>query len=149
MPYLFDTDAIAELLRPAPSPGYLRWLEGVPRSEQFTSAVVVGELMKGAWQAPRRDHHLARIHERVLPAVTILPFDAAVARAYGQVLQQLTARGRTLSELDAQVAATAIHHGLALVTGAPARFEGLDDLRLEPVLARSRGGVAPMGSGVG
>jgi hypothetical protein len=31
------------------SPGYLRWLSQVPRAEQFTSAVVIDELCKGAF----------------------------------------------------------------------------------------------------
>ncbi len=49
MAFLFDTDAISEVLRRRPLPGYVRWLSGVPRAEQFTSAVVVGELFKGAY----------------------------------------------------------------------------------------------------
>jgi len=47
--FLFDTDAISEVLRRRPLPGYVRWLSGVPRIEQFTNAVVVGELFKGAY----------------------------------------------------------------------------------------------------
>ena len=38
MPYLFDTDAVSEVLRPRPLPKYLDWLRNVPRDEQFTSA---------------------------------------------------------------------------------------------------------------
>jgi predicted nucleic acid-binding protein len=38
MAYLFDTDAISELLRPRPFPDYVAWLSTVPREEQFTSA---------------------------------------------------------------------------------------------------------------
>jgi len=44
MPFLFDTDAISELLRSRPNPVYLRWLSAIPREDQFTSAVVIGEL---------------------------------------------------------------------------------------------------------
>ena len=39
MAFLFDTDAISETLRPRPDPGYLAWLDTVPRDEQFASAV--------------------------------------------------------------------------------------------------------------
>ncbi len=149
MSYLFDTDAISELLRPTPVPAYLRWLGQVPRAEQYTSAVVVGELMKGAWRSPRREHHLGMLEERVLPMVTILPFDAAVARVYGRLLDELERSGRPISEVDAQVAATALHHGLHLVTGLPARFDGISGLALEPVLAAARGAGGPVGSGLG
>ena len=42
MAYLFDTDAISEVLKPRPAAGYATWLAAIPREEQFTSAVVVG-----------------------------------------------------------------------------------------------------------
>jgi predicted nucleic acid-binding protein len=41
---LFDTDAISEVQRKKPSQRYAAWLRTVPREEQFTSAVSVGEL---------------------------------------------------------------------------------------------------------
>jgi predicted nucleic acid-binding protein len=81
--FLFDTDAISEVLRRRPLPGYVRWLSGVPRSEQFTSAVVVGELFKGAYGSADAPRHLRNIETRVLPAVTVLPYDVEVARVYG------------------------------------------------------------------
>ena len=52
MAYLFDTDAISEVLKPRPPAGYVRWLASIPREEQFTSAVVVGELFKERFARP-------------------------------------------------------------------------------------------------
>ncbi|OGK90903.1 MAG: hypothetical protein A2X50_11820 [Candidatus Rokubacteria bacterium GWF2_70_14] len=43
MAFLFDTEAISEVLKPLPLPAYVAWLRAIPRAEQFTSAVVVGE----------------------------------------------------------------------------------------------------------
>ena len=77
MAYLFDTDAISELLKPRPAAGYVRWLAAVPREEQFTSAVVVGELYQGAFRSSAVARHLENIEKRVLPAVTVLSYDAA------------------------------------------------------------------------
>jgi len=51
MAFLFDTDAISELLRPRPATAYVAWIMKVAREEQFTSAVVVGELYKGAYRS--------------------------------------------------------------------------------------------------
>lgn len=51
MAYLFDTDAISEVLKPKPLAEYVRWLETIPRADQFTSGVVVGELFKGAYRS--------------------------------------------------------------------------------------------------
>ena len=54
MAFLFDTDAISELLRPRPAMAYIKWLMKVPHEEQFTSAVVIGELYKGAYRSRAR-----------------------------------------------------------------------------------------------
>jgi predicted nucleic acid-binding protein len=59
--YLFDTDAISELLKPRPAAGYVKWLAAIPREEQFTSAVVVGELYKGAFRSSAVARHLENL----------------------------------------------------------------------------------------
>jgi predicted nucleic acid-binding protein len=138
MAFLFDTDAISEVLKPRPAPGYLRWLAGVPRSEQFTSAVVVGELYKGAFRSPDRERHLHNIDTRVLPAVTVLPYDLAVARVFGEIQAGLAREGRGLADADLQIAATAIHHGLQVVTGNVRHFRRIPGIRLEPILDETR-----------
>ena len=138
MAYLFDTDAISELFRKRPAPVYVRWLAGVPREHQFASAVTVGELYRGAFRSEERIRHLKNIEERVLPAVTVLPFDAAVARSYGELHAALEAAGGPLADADVQIAATALHHGLTLVTGNLRHFRRVPGLLIEPVLADSR-----------
>jgi predicted nucleic acid-binding protein len=55
VPYLFDTDAISELLRPRPLPRDVEWLRTVPREDQYTSAVTIGELFIGAYRSRARD----------------------------------------------------------------------------------------------
>lgn len=134
MAFLFDTDAISELLRPRPLTAYVEWLGDVPREEQFTSAVVVGELYKGAYRSAARERHLTNIEHRVLPAVTVLPYDAATAQLFGEVSAHLEAAGTMLADADLQIAATAIHHGLELVTGNLRHFERVPGLRINRVL---------------
>jgi predicted nucleic acid-binding protein len=56
--FLFDTDAVSEVLKRRPMPAYVAWLRTVPRAEQFTSAVVVGELFKGAYRSGDSPRHL-------------------------------------------------------------------------------------------
>jgi predicted nucleic acid-binding protein len=138
--YLFDTDAISELLRPAPASGYVRWIRTIPREDQFTSAVTIGELYQGAYRSPHRDRHLEQIEGRVLPAVTVLPFDVATAKVYGRIRAVLEARGIPLADADLQIAATALHHGLELVTGNLKHFGRIAELRIHPVLREARGG---------
>lgn len=138
MAYLFDTDAISELFKPRPLPVYLEWLADIDRDDQFTSAVVVGELYKGAFRSEARDRHLRNIEERVLPTVTVLPFDSPVARVFGELQADLEAEGTPLADADAQIGATALHFDLTLVTGNLRHFHRIPRLRLDEILADAR-----------
>jgi predicted nucleic acid-binding protein len=138
MAYLFDTDAISELLRPHPLPAYVKWLTTIPREDQYTSAVVVGELYKGAYRSHAKQHHLDNIESRILPAVTSLPYDVATAKVFGQIRAQLEEAGNILPDADIQIAATAIYHGLELVSGNLRHFARIPGLKLNPVFADAR-----------
>lgn len=138
MAYLFDTDAISETLKPKPAASYVRWLRTIPRQDQFTSAVSVGELFKGAYRSPASDKWVRRIEASVLPAVTVLSYDIDVARVYGQIRAELELSGRMPGEADLQIAATALFHDLALVTGNLRHFERVRGLRVNTVLGDAR-----------
>jgi predicted nucleic acid-binding protein len=138
MAYLFDTDAISEVLKPRPAAGYVTWLAAIPREEQFTSAVVVGELFNGAFRSSAAARHLENVEKRVLPALTVLSYDVAAARVYGRVRAQLESAGRPLADADLQIAATALVHDLELVTGNVKHFKRVPGLRISPVLAEAR-----------
>jgi predicted nucleic acid-binding protein len=140
MPYLFDTDAISELLKPRPAPAYVQWLTELPRDQQLTSAVVIGELYRGAFRSQARDRHLKNIEQRVLPTVTVLPYDVAVARVYGRIRAELEGQGRPLADADLQIAATALHYELTLVTGNLRHYERVSDLEVSRVFADAREG---------
>lgn len=138
MAYLFDTDAVSEVLRSQPNPHYVEWLRTIPRDEQFTSAVVVGELYQGAFRSTDRERHLANIEQRVLPAVTVLPYHAAAARVFGEIWARLEESGNMLPDADLQIAATALYHDLELVTGNVRHFKRISELKINPILDRSR-----------
>ena len=138
MAFLFDTDAISELLRPRPLPAYVEWLGSVPRESQYTSSVVIGELYKGAYRSQACNHHLANIESRVLPAITVLPYDVAVAKVFGKIRAKLEENGMILADADLQIAATAMYHGLELVTGNIRHFSRLSDLTINRSLADAR-----------
>lgn len=137
MAYLFDTDAISEVLKRRPRAAYLRWLAEVPRADQFCSAVSLGELYRGAFRVPKAEHHLANIAVRVMPAITVLPYDGATARVYGQIAALLEGRGQRLADADLQIAATALQHDLELVTGNLRHFGRIPNLRLNRRLLES------------
>lgn len=138
MAYLFDTDAISEVLRPKPLADYVRWLQTIPRTDQFTSAVVIGELFRGAFRSPNAARHIQNIESRVLPALSVIPYDLDVARVYGATQARLENEGRVLADADLQIAATALHHNLELVTGNLRHFGRIPGLRICTALAQAR-----------
>ncbi len=137
MTYLFDTDAIMEVMQTAPDPTYLEWLRQIPREDQFISAISIGEIYYGALRVPRRQRHILNIEKRLLPSITVLPYDAAIARECSRIRNQLKSADAILSIADLQVAATAAYHCLKLVTGDIERFRWIRSLQLENILARS------------
>lgn len=138
MAFLFDTDAISELLRPRPAVNYVKWIMKVAREEQFTSAVVIGELYRGAYRSQDRERHLTNIEQRVLPAVTVLPYDIDTAKVFGEIRANLEESGTILPDADIQIAATAIEHNLELITGNLRHFNRISDLKLNNILVNSR-----------
>ncbi len=123
--YLLDTGIVFEL-RKAKSgqtdPGLAAWAAGTAAESLFVSTLALIELESGAARLDRRDkaagHALrAWIDGQVTAAFDgrILPVDAAVARRRAQ-LAYPDAR-------DGLLAATAIEHGLTLVTRNTAAFK--------------------------
>jgi len=138
MAYLFDTDAISELLRPRPLSIYVAWLSTIPREEQYTSAVVIGELYKYAYRSQAQQHHLTNIERRILPAISALPYDEATAKEFGKIRARLEEAGTTLPDADLQIAATAIYHGLELISGNLLHFSRIRGLKINTILADAR-----------
>lgn len=136
--FLFDTDAISEVLKKKPSRVYLDWLETIPREQQFVSSVSVGELYKGAYRSTAIEKHLKNINEHILPRLTVLPYDANIAIIFGKISAELEQQGRRLADADIQIAATAIHHNLTLVTGNGKHFARINALNLNPILIDNR-----------
>jgi predicted nucleic acid-binding protein len=137
MAFLFDTDAVSEALKRRPQPAYVEWLATVPRDEQYASAVTIGEMYRGAFRT-HDGRHLVNIEERVLTTITVLPYDTAVARVYGDLHAQLAASNSLIADADLQIAATAVNHGLTLVTANLKHFARVPGLVVERILAARR-----------
>lgn len=121
MSWLLDTCVVSELGRKRPDRRVLRWMRDAQDDLQFLSVLTLGELRKGAAKAadPARREAIRRwIDEEI--AVTfadaILPVDLAVAERWGSLCGEAERRGRPRPAIDALLAATALVHGLTLVT---------------------------------
>lgn len=118
MSYLVDTNVLSELRRRDPDANVVRWLEGRPATTLYLSVLTLGELRKGIEPLPEsaRKRRLLDWLEVELPrffAGRVLPIDERVADRWGYVVAQA---GRPLPAIDSLLAATALTHGLTLVT---------------------------------
>lgn len=118
MSYLVDTNVLSELRRRDPDANVVRWLEGRPATTLYLSVLTLGELRKGIEPLPEsaRKRRLLDWLEVELPrffAGRVLPIDGRVADRWGYVVAQA---GRPLPAIDSLLAATALTHGLTLVT---------------------------------
>ena len=118
MSYLVDTNVLSELRRRDPDANVVRWMADRPATTLHLSVLTVGELRKGVegMAEGARKRRLLDWLEIELPmffAGRILPVDAAVADRWGRLLAQA---GRPLPAIDSLLAATALAHGLTLIT---------------------------------
>jgi predicted nucleic acid-binding protein len=136
--WLFDTDAISEVLRPKPAELYMAWLRTIAVDEQLTTSITVGELYWGAHCSAARERHLRKIEEVLLPALRVLPYDAKAAKRFGELKALLDDQGTPLADADLQIAAIALAEGHELVTGNLRHFSRIPGLRINTALAASR-----------
>lgn len=120
--YLLDTNVISELMKRRPARGVAEWIETTPEELLFLSVITIGEIRKGIDLLGEAEPKRAALQSwldrdlRARFAGRLLPFDAGAAERWGQV-EALAQRQRlTLPTVDAQLAATALHHGLTFVT---------------------------------
>ncbi len=100
--------------------------------------MTVGELYRGALESARPAELIAVIEGELLHRLTVHVFDTATARVFGEISARLRRAGTPLEDADLQIAATAIHHGLELVTGNIRHFSRVPGLVINPVLAEAR-----------
>lgn len=132
--YCFDTDVLSAVLRRDPPLDIVRRLAEVPREQQFTTAITVGELVYGA--ARRGSAGLAeRVRELVQSLVAILPFDEFAAEIYGSLRAELETQGKRLDEPNLRIASIALANDVTLVSGNERHFRRVPMLRLENWLA--------------
>lgn len=116
----------------------MKWLAAVPKAEQFVSAVTVAELFEGAHRLADSRRYAERIRELVLPTFQVIPLDTDVAERFGRVAGDLSRAGARIADMDLMIAATALHHGLELVTGNVRHFVRIPGLRICRELADAR-----------
>jgi predicted nucleic acid-binding protein len=129
--YLFDTDAISQVIKRSPSLSFIRKLASTDIEQQFTTTITVGELVYGAFKSNRPDFFIEKLERLVWPNIRILPFDEGSAKVYGKLRAALERKGTPLPEPDLRIASMAIHHGLTVITGNTKHFSKVPGLTVE------------------
>ena len=131
--FLVDTDVLSLLRRPERSPGVSRWMAGQRTADLYVSVVSVAEIERGIARQRGRDPAFARALATWLDSVLslygerILPVDASAARRWGRLSGDLGHEGT-----DLLIAATALEHGLTVVTRNVRHFEPTGVPLLDP-----------------
>jgi len=128
--YLLNTNVISELVRTNPDPAVVAWFDQVPDDSLYISVLTIGEIRKGVELVAdsRRKEKLRVWLEHTLPdwlEGRLLPVDEMVAEQWGRLQAEA---GRPVAAIDSLLAATALHHGLRMVTrnGQDFVFPGLE-----------------------
>lgn len=121
MNFLLDTNVLSEVRRPSPDVNVLRWLDVLDEDRAFLSVVTIAELKRGVSLMDtglRRDALAAWISNE-LPnrfVTRIVPINAQIAEQWGELMAVTRRQGIALSIMDGFLAATALVHGLVVVT---------------------------------
>lgn len=118
MSWLVDTNILSDLRKgDRADPGIRAWFSETVEGDLYTSVLVLGELRRGVELIRRRDLTSALALEQWLARLAgefrdrILPIDGAIADRWGRLNVP-----DPLPTVDGLLAATALEHGLVLVT---------------------------------
>ena len=78
--FIFDTDIYTNVIRKIPSETLINRLKKVPRQDQFTTTITIGEVYYGLMKASNKTRLLKHFETILLPRATILPFDFSAAK---------------------------------------------------------------------
>lgn len=122
--FLLDTDVISVLRKDEGVSNLTGWVSAQRMSDLYISVVSVGEVEQGIVRQQRRNPEFARTLAAWLDSVLavygdrILPVDLSVARRWG-ILSGVLGHDNA----DLLIAATALEHGLTVVTRNVRHFE--------------------------
>lgn len=136
---LLDTNVLSEFGRSSipPHPKVKRWVEAAHPDALFTSVLCLGEIRKGIDLLPpgRKRSELEQWLNSNLNAwfgSNLLPVTKAISNRWGALDAMMQRRGRPLGNIDGLIAATALEHGLTVVTRNTKHFADLGVALFDP-----------------
>ena len=129
MKYLLDTNLCIYIIRHPRSRTAARF-ETIPDEDVVISTVVAGELLAGPMRKKRPPVDAMAVDE-FLQTAAALPFDMDCARVFAAISAAIIDAGTPVGGLDLAIAATAIHHGLTVITHNQRDFGKIPGLQYE------------------
>ncbi len=119
--WLLDTNVLSELRRPRPDPNVVAFVEPQPLEHLHLSVVTIAEIRFGIEliaDPVRRAGYADWLTHRVRPmfAQRILPIREDVMLKWRLLVEDGRRQRHTFPQPDLIIAATALHHGLTIVT---------------------------------
>lgn len=124
MKFLVDANVLSEATKSEPSSRALDWLRRHER-EIAVDPIILGEIRFGILLLPagKRRRRLERWFESGVARIHCLVWDEATGLRWAALLAELRAAGLAMPIKDSLIAATALAHGLAVVTRNRRDFE--------------------------
>ena len=135
--YLVDTNIPSELTRETPDARVAAFLKNAGQESVFLSVMTMGEICKGIDLLPVSQKRSGlqswlEIDVRSWFAGRILPVTESIAERWGHLAATAKQRGIAVAVVDGVIAATALEHGLTLVTRNVRDFASLGVVLLNP-----------------
>jgi hypothetical protein len=131
--FLLDTNIVSETRKPHMNERVRAFLSDVDASSLFLSVLTLGELRKGVETKRKSDPDSAALLGGWVDGLEhsfgdrIIAIDGSVARRWGELSSD-----RSRPVIDTLIAATALTHGLTLVTRNTKDLQGIDLALLDP-----------------
>ena len=138
---VLDTNVLSALMRKAPDPAVVAWLDRQPAESVWITSITLYEARLGLALLPagRRRRALEGAFERLLAddlENRVLDFDTAAAGESAKLAAKRQMAGRSVDMRDTQIAGIALARHATLATRNVRHFENLD----VPVVNPWRGG---------
>ena len=119
--WLLDTNVLSELRKPKPDGKVVAFIAAQPLERLYVSAVTLSEIRFGielVAEAGRRGELMDWLAHRVRPMFEqrVLPVSEDVMFRWRLLVEEGRKAGHTFSQPDLIIAATALHHGMTVVT---------------------------------
>jgi len=127
---ILDTNVLSALMRSAPEPAVVRWLDQQPAESVWITSITLFEVQLGLALLPkgRRRQALESAFASLLQedlGSRVLDFDTAAAAAAAALAAARQAKGRPVDMRDTQIAGIAVARRATLATRNVRHFEGL------------------------